>query len=186
MINPIIMDYQKKNEFIQYNAALAITGVIRGTSQRKDRRWLRRRFYPQNHRLYELILRILNSYRNSGCYIPLYCRTDQFRNSFLPFSIIEWNKLGPDTRNLDFHAMFRKKLSTSIRLSEKSFYNIYGPQGSKLLNRLRPGFSNLRKRKFRYNFADTVNPLCSFALEAESRDHFFYAAKIMYHFAQPL
>ena len=34
-------------------------------------------------------------------------------------------------------------------------------------------FSHLREHKFRHNFADTVNPLCSCALEAESTDHFF-------------
>ena len=46
-------------------------------------------------------------------------------------------------------------------------------QGSKLLNRLRLGFSHLREHKFQHNFADTVNPLCSCALETESTDHFF-------------
>ena len=35
------------------------------------------------------------------------------------------------------------------------------------------GFSHLREHKFRHNFADTVNPLCSCALETESTDHFF-------------
>ena len=85
----------------------------------------------------------------------------------------EWNKLDPDYRNLDSHEMFRKKLLNFIRPSEKSIFNIYDPQGSKLLNRLRLGFSHLREHKFRHNFADTVNPLCSCALETESTDHFF-------------
>ena len=69
--------------------------------------------------------------------------------------------------------MFRKKLLTFIRPSEKSIYNIYDPQGSKLLNRPTLGFSYLREHNFRHNFADTVNPLCSCALETESTDHFF-------------
>ena len=69
--------------------------------------------------------------------------------------------------------MFLKKLLNFIRPSEKSIFNIYDPQGSKLLNRLRLGFSHLREHKFRHNFADTVNPLCSCALETESTDHFF-------------
>ena len=76
-------------------------------------------------------------------------------------------------RNLDSHEMFRKKLLNFIRSSEKSIFNIYDPQGSKLLNRLRLGFSHLPEHKFRHNFADTVNPLCSCALETESTDHFF-------------
>ena len=46
---------------------------------------------------------ILNSHRNSGCYGALYCRTDLFRNPFLPLSINEWNKLDPNIKNLDSH-----------------------------------------------------------------------------------
>ena len=76
-------------------------------------------------------------------------------------------------RNLDSHEMFRKKLLNFIRSSGKSIFNVYDPQGSKLLNRLRLGFSHLPEHKFRHNFADTVNPLCSCALETESTDHFF-------------
>ena len=87
---------------------------------------------------------------------------DLFRNSFLPFSVLvinEWNKLDSDIRNLDSHAMFRKKLLIFISPSEKNIYNIYDPHGSKLLNRLRLGFSHLREHKLQHNFADTVNPL---------------------------
>ena len=151
-----------------------------GLESLKDRRWLRRLCYLHKvlstnlpAYLYELIPPIINSHRNPGCYRALYCRTDLFRNSFLPFSINEWNKLDPDIKNLDSHEMFRKKLLNFIRPSEKSIFNIYDPQGSKLLNRLRLGFSHLREHKFRHNFADTVNPLCSCALETESTDHFF-------------
>ena len=137
---------------------MAITGAIRGTSRKKlyqeleleslkDRRWLRWLCYL--HKVlsikllaypYELIPPIINSHHNPGCYRALYCWTDLFQNSFLPFSINEWNKLDPDIRNLDSHEMFRKKLLNFIRSSEKSICNIYDPQGSKLLNRLRLGF----------------------------------------------
>ena len=95
------------------------------------------------------------------------------RNFFIPFSINEWNKLGPDIKTLDFHAMFYKKL-----LTFKSICNIYDPKGSILLNRIRLDFSHLRKRQFRHNFADTVNPLYSRPLETESRDHFFLRCQI--------
>ena len=135
----------EKMESIQYNAELAITGAIRGTSREKlyqelglesltERRWLRRLCYLRKvlstklpTYLYELMPPIINSHRNPGCYRALYYRTDLFRNSFLPFSIYEWNKLDPDIRTLDSHAMFHKKLLTFIRSSEKSIYNIYDP-----------------------------------------------------------
>ena len=42
-----------------------------------------------------------------------------------------------------------------------------------LLNRLRLGFSHLREHKFRHNFADTLNPLCSCSLENEDTEHYF-------------
>ena len=151
-----------------------------GLESLKDRRWLRLLCYLHKFLstkliayLYELIPPIINSHRNPGCYRALYCRTDLFRNSFLPFGINEWNKLDPDIRNLDPHEMFRKKLLNFIRPSEKSIFNIHDPQGSKLINRLRLGFSHLREHNFRDNFADTVNPLCSCTLDTESTDHFF-------------
>ena len=146
----------------------------------KDRRWLRRLCYLHKVLstkllacLYELIPPIINSHRNPGCYRALYCRTDLFRNSFLPFSINEWNKLDTDIRSLVSHEIFRKKLLNFIRPSEKSIFSIYDPQGSKLLSRLKLGFSHLREHKFRHNFGETLNPLCSCALETESTDHFF-------------
>ena len=45
--------------------------------------------------------------------------------------------------------------------------------GIRLLNILRLGFSHLREHKFRYNFADTLNPLCSCCLETEDTEHYF-------------
>ena len=107
--------------------------------------------------LYELIPPIINFFCNPGCYRALYCRTDLFQNSFLPFSINKWNKLDPDIRNLDSHKMFCKKLFNFIRPSKKSIFNVYDPQRFKLPSRLRLGFSHLCEHKFWYNFADTVN-----------------------------
>ena len=53
----------------------------------------------------------------------------------------------------------RKKLLEFIRSIGISTYIIHDPIGTKLLNRLRVGFSHLREHKFRHNFADTSNPL---------------------------
>ena len=69
--------------------------------------------------------------------------------------------------------MFRKKLLPFIRSVGNSMYDIYDPFGVKLINRLRLGFSHLREHKFRHNFADIVNPLCSCTLETENTEHFF-------------
>ena len=56
---------------------------------------------------------------------------------------------------------------------ENKTFSIYDPLGIKLLNRLRVDFSHLNEHKFRHNFADTLNPLCSCSLESESNAHFF-------------
>ena len=52
-------------------------------------------------------------------------------------------------------------------------FSVYDPQGSKLLNTLRLGFMHWCKHMFPHNFADTVNPLCSCALETESKNYLF-------------
>ena len=56
---------------------------------------------------------------------------------------------------------------------ENSTYKIYEPLGIKLLTRFRLGFSHVFEHKFRHNFADSLNPLCSCSLETESTLHFF-------------
>ena len=106
-----------KIEFVQYKTALAISGAIRGTSieklykelgleSLKDRRWLRRMSYLYNvistklpPYLYELIPPLQRSHRYLGWFQIFRCRTTLFQNSFLPFSIIEWNKLDSDIKN---------------------------------------------------------------------------------------
>ena len=42
-----------------------------------------------------------------------------------------------------------------------------------MVTRLRLGFSHLREHKFKYNFQDTLNPLCSCSIKAESTSHYF-------------
>ena len=96
-----------------------------------------------------------------------------FKNSFLSYTINEWNKLDPDIRKIDSYVGFRKKLLSFIKPTENKIFSIYYPFGIKLLNRLRIGFSHLNEHKFRHNFADTLNPLCSCSLETETTAHFF-------------
>ena len=78
--------------------------------------------------------------------------------------ITEWNKL---------EASFRKALLNFIRPSENKIFNIHDQVGIKLLTRLRLVFSHLPEHKFRHNFGDTLNPLCSCSIEAETTLHFF-------------
>ena len=58
-----------------------------------------------------------------------------------------------------------------IRPIGNSTHKTYDPLGTKLLTRLRLGFSHLSEHKFRHNFTDSLNPLCFCSLE--STLHFF-------------
>ena len=123
--------------------------------------------------MYELIPPLQMSRRYPTCFQTFRRRTTFLENSFLRFTITKWNKLDSDIKNIDSHAMFRKKLLTFIRPLGNDTYGIYDPLGIRLLNRLRLGFSHLREHKFRHNFADTLNPLCSRSLETEDTEHYF-------------
>ena len=54
-----------------------------------------------------------------------------------------------------------------------SIYNIHNPLGVKYLTRLRIGFSHLKEHKFRHNFQDSIDPMCSCSSGIETTIHFF-------------
>ena len=69
--------------------------------------------------------------------------------------------------------MFKKSLLNFIRTIPNSVFGVDDIYGIKLLTRLRVGLSHLREHKFRHNFQDAINPLCSCSLEIELTSHFF-------------
>ena len=85
---------------------------------------------------------------------------------FFPYTIKEWNKL---------YSIFKKSLLKLARTIPNSLFSVADIYGVKLLTRLRVGLSHFREYKFRHNFQDTINPLCSCSLEIESTSHFFSA-----------
>ena len=171
--------------------ALAITGASGGTSKEKlnqelgfqslkNRRWLRRLCYlykivntKQPAYLYDLIPPFQRSSRNKGYIYEPFSRTVSFKKNFLPYAIMEWNKLDSEIRNAERYASFRKMPLNCIRTTGNSTIKTYDPLGIQLLSRLRLGFSHLSEHKFRHNFADSLNSLCSCSLENESTFHFF-------------
>lgn len=120
----------QKIESIQCNAAIVITGTIRGTSQLKlygklvlnslkFRRWFRRltSFYklitsglPKY--LINLIPHDSNSYNvcSTGTTRTYYCWTDVFKYSYFPFTKSEWNYLDFEICKSKIHLYFRNKL----------------------------------------------------------------------------
>ena len=53
-----------------------------------------------------------------------------------------------------------------------SIYNIHNPLGIKYLTRLRIWFSHLKEHKFRHNFQDSIDPMCSYKSDIETTAHF--------------
>ena len=51
-----------------------------------------------------------------------------------------------------------------------------------MITRLRLSFSHLLEHKFKQNFQDTLNPLCSCSIEVESTPHYF----LRFHFFDAL
>ena len=105
--------FHEKLEDFQYNASLAITGAIRGTSKEKlyqelgfeflqHRRWFRKlctfykSFKNQSPRyLYELspIKTIPHNTRSPINFPFFHIRHSLFKNLFFPSAVIEWNNL---------------------------------------------------------------------------------------------
>ena len=141
--------FHQKLERLQYNACLAITGAIRGTSREK---------------LYEE-LGLDN--------IPFFkTRHSFFKNSFFPSTISEWNNLDHNIRNSSSFNIFRRSILKFIRPSANSFFNCHNPKGIKFITRLRLGLSHFREHKFKHSFQDSLNPFCSCGLDIESTGHY--------------
>ena len=136
--NPGNASFTRKLESIQYNAALAITGCIRGTSREKlyselgmesleDRRFSRRlcSFYkivkgqaPQYLQTFIPTRRVASvSLRFRPAICPLYARTEGYRNSFFHYCISKWNELDCHIRSLPSIAAFKRAILKFIRPS---------------------------------------------------------------------
>ena len=119
--------FHQKIESLQYNAALAITGAIRGTSREKiyqelgleplqQRRWYRKlclffKVYKNQcpKYLFDIIPRSNCPYRTRNALnIPhINVKHQFFKNLYFPSTIIEWNKLDSDIRNSETHNIFK-------------------------------------------------------------------------------
>ena len=179
--NPGNASFSSKLESIQYNAMLAISGAIRGTSREKlyqeigiesleDRRWLRRLclFYKiiNNNTpsyLHDLVKKQIPNYSFRSFSVRSYTsRTKRFQNSFFPYCSKQWDELDDKTQNSPSVFSLKKSLLQFIRPSPCSIFGVHNPSGVTLLTRLRVGLSHLRGHKFHHNFFDTENPSCPF------------------------
>ena len=94
------------------------------------------------------------------------------KNSFFPSTLNDWYKLDETIRNSESISIFKSRLLSFIRPLESNVYNIFDPIGLKFLTRLRLDFRHLNEHRFRHNFQDCMNPLCSCSLEIEDTSHY--------------
>ena len=126
------MLFQQKMETIHYNAALAITGAIRGSSRDKLCQELGLKTLQQQHWYGKLCCfhKILKGsevpfFNYSHNNIPfrtrlnnkipaLNVKNDFFKNPFFPSTIIEWNKLIERLKNLKVLKILKKEFYHSL------------------------------------------------------------------------
>ena len=181
-------------ESVQYNAALTITGAIRGSSREKlyhelgleslpDRRWYRKLcfYYKITHNDCPLCLTEFvpivksSSYSLSSNQSLYYSRTERFRASFFHSSTYNWNKLDPDIQKSSPLEKYKRALMKFIRRTSANVYKIHNLLGLKLLTRLRLDLSHLREHKFRHNFNDTIDSFCLCSTNClETTGHFLF------------
>ena len=171
---------------------LAITGATRGTSRDKIYKELGLESLQPRRSLYHLCT--FHKIKTTG--LPFYlfklipdtshhyltrsveksssyqCKTESFKSSFLPWTILEWNKLDSKIQNLSSSA-FKEHLIKGIRPPSKSVLNIHKLIGLKYVTGLRLGLSHLNERRFNHNFENSLSPKCICILKNESTLHFF-------------
>ena len=80
--------------------------------------------------------------------------------------------LARSLENTDSTKTFKLSILDFVRLGENSVFAVHDINGLKLLTRLRLNFSHLNEHKFRHNFNDTINPMCSCGKEPETTLHY--------------
>ena len=96
---------------------------------------------------------------------------------------MKWNKIDVNICNSGF---FKRVILILIRPEPNQVFDIESTEGLKFLTRIRFGLSHLADHKFRTNFQDCVNPICSCGQEIEASIHFLLHCS-NYHFVrQPL
>jgi hypothetical protein len=182
-------------ESVQLEAARIVSGAIRGTSheaiynelgwetlaKRRERQQLllfqKMKYGQCPEYLNELVPQrtgTLHTYRirNRNQLIQPRCRTEQYRQSFLPNVIKLWNTLSPEISCIDNYNTFKRKLIETKPIANRLYY-----EGDRLSNiahaTLRMGCSKLNDHLFN-NIHVIESPVCICGIEDETVEHYFF------------
>ena len=198
---PNNQNYSSEIEAVRYNAALAITNAIKGTSRTElykelgieslsFHRWFRRlctfcKLKTQRvpKYLYKLIPLKNNTYDTHSTHSvgTYFCRANAFKYSFFPYTILEWSKLDLQLRNEKSFKKFRNTLLKLRRPTPDLIYGIHHPFGLKLLSRLRLGLSHLNEHIFKYNLKAALTHFVYVLLKSSQLSIFSCTAIIIQH-----
>ena len=107
--------------------------------------------------------------------IPLInCKTNRYRSSCYPDSIIRWNGIGSELRNLAPLSLFKVNIFKLVRPNKRIIFGLHNPIGVKRLFQLRVGLSPLKFHKKKYNFLDTPSDACDCSGLPETLNHYFF------------
>ena len=185
-------------ERTQYQAALAVSGTWKGTNRDKIYEELgwetldQRRFFRRLTQFYKIMSNLtpdylklpipplmnhLFGYRFSNVIRTIACRTERYRNSFYPNTVVSWNDIGPELREARSISIFKNNILKIIRPTKKSTFGIHNPKGIGWIFQIRVGLSPLKSHKMRHNFQDTPDDKCICKSE-ETTQHFLLKCHI--------
>ena len=87
---------------------------------------------------------------------------------------MEWNKLDVNICNSAFCDVFKTVILKFTTPEPNKVFNADSTEGLKSLTRTGLELRHLADHKFRQNFQDCVNPICSCDQEMETSTHFFF------------
>ena len=106
------------------------------------------------------------------CILPT--RTDKFKNSFFPSSILSWNNVLDNSQRSSTNLnIFKKKILGLFKPRKSELYGILDKEGVRRLTQIRVDLNPLKYYKFMHNFLDTNDPMCLLNDGIETREHFF-------------
>ena len=91
---------------------------------------------------------------------------------FFLSTIIKWNNLDPTLWNSKSFVVFKKITLKFIRPFPSNVFNCNNYEGIRFITRLHIGMSLLYEHKFKHNFQNCVNLVCSCGLDIEPTSHF--------------
>jgi hypothetical protein len=190
----------KRIESVQYDAALAVSGAWRGSSRTKlykelgwEPLYLRREVrrlclfrdvvIDKNPAYLYAITKPLEPRPtargpNSDNLKTIAARTDSFKDTFFPASVVKWNLLDKHSKDLPNRLAFKSSLIKKIRPKRCEMFLVSDNIGQSWITQLRLGLSPLNLHKFNKEFQDTHDPMCFAGDGVEDTEHFLLLCRL--------